>query len=98
MKETRRAAIYAAVISGLAAFLATLPASAQSLGGNYPQTCRTMNGRLVCTPADRSTGWAGTRAYERWGDGSPASGSSAPSQHHFPYTMGSYHTWYGFGR
>ena len=98
MKQTRRTAIYAAIISGLAASLATLPAPAQSLGGNYPQACRNVNGRLVCTEANRSAGGAGTHAYERWGNGTPAYGSSAPSEHHFPYTMGSYRTWYGFGR
>jgi hypothetical protein len=98
VKQTLGAPSCIAIIAGAALSLAALPAPAQSLGGSSWQNCQTVNGRLVCPQRDRSAGGAGNRAYDRWDNGSPAAGSGSSSQHQFPYNVGSYHTWYGFGR
>jgi len=98
VKQSRGARTYIATIAGVALFLAALPAPAQSPGGSSWQNCQTVNGRLVCTQGNRSAGGVGNRAYERWDNGSPAAGSGSSTQHQFPYSVGSYHTWYGFGR
>jgi hypothetical protein len=98
VKQTRRGRTYIGIIAGAALSLAALPAPAQSLGGSYGQNCQTVNGRLVCTQGNRAAGGVGNRAYDRWDNGSPASGSGAPDGYQFPHNVGSYHTWYGFGR
>jgi len=98
VKQTLRGRTYIGIIAGVALSLAALPAPAQSLGGSSWQSCQTVNGRVVCTQGNRSAGSVGNRAYEQWDNGSPASGSGSSSQHQFPYNVGSYHTWYGFGR
>jgi hypothetical protein len=83
-----------------AALLAqTLPAAAQ-WGSRYgAQTCRTVRGRFVCSYAYGSRGAAGGHAYERWSDGSAASGSgSSLDTYRFPQYLGGRDLWYGFGR
>ena len=96
--QTRTAQTYLAIIAGAALSLAARPAPAQSLGGSYGQTCQTVNGHLACQRVDRPAAGYGYRAYERWDNGAPAYGSSAPDRYPFRDSVGSYHTWYGFGR
>jgi hypothetical protein len=98
---TRAARIYTAIIAGLALSLAALPAPAQTAGGYYGQNCQYSGGRWVCPRGNWGADGYGARPYDRWDNGTPASGfgsGSSSSQHQFPYTTGSYHTWYGFGR
>jgi hypothetical protein len=97
VKRIRDAGRYVAIVAGMALSLAAAPASAQTSGGYYPSSCRTINGHFVCNRSDGSGGAAGGHAYERWDNGSAATGSSAPERHYYPHSWGGYSTWYGFG-
>ena len=83
-----------------AALLAQIaPAAAQWAGSYGAQACTNVRGRLVCSNAYRSPGGAGSHAYDRWSDGSPAiGGGSSPNGYQFPQYLGGHNAWYGLGR
>ncbi len=88
----------AMAIAAIVLLWQTLPAAAQS-GSGYAQTCRTNRGYIACDNAHASSGEVGSHAYERWGDGSPATGRSGSADaYHFPQYLGGHNAWYGFGR
>ena len=90
---TQAAAIAAVALSS------QLPAALAQSAGQYAQTCRTIRGRVVCSYPARSSSVAGTHAYDRWSDGSPAlGGSGSPDAYRFPQYLGGHNAWYGLGR
>ena len=83
-----RGMIVAGVLS-----LAAAPVWAQS-----PGTARFIDW-CANTPASSASAACGHKAYERWGDGSPARAAGAASRRDPPrYFTGGYSRFYGFGR
>ena len=82
-----------------AAAVWTIPVAAYNIA--YAQAdCRALsrseNFRAIsCGGTERS---AGNRAYERWQDGTPATGVSAAQPNAFPQYFRGYNSLYGFGR
>jgi hypothetical protein len=94
-RRTRVATIAAAALLAQA-----LPAAAQSGSSYDAQTCRYVRGSLVCRGANWSRSAPGTHAYDRWSNGSPATGSgtSPYGGYQFPQYLGGHNSWYGLGR
>ena len=90
--KTSAAMLVAATVSLLA-----VPALAQSLGRDT-QYCRNVGGRLVCSPANASSG---ARPYEHWDNGASAQASGSSSAYRYrpdPLALGRPNTLYGFGK
>jgi len=98
--------IYRGTIIGLALALAAPAAIAQTQpsGGSSPTVCQTINGRVTCRSANRTTGVPGRHAYERWNDDSVTGGSANPAPAaprappRFHTYIGGYNAGYGFGK
>ncbi len=88
----------AAAIAAIVLLWQALPAAAQN-GRTSAQTCRNNRGYVVCDDAYSSRAAGGAHAYERWSDGSAATGrSGAADTYEFPQYLGGHNAWYGFGR
>jgi hypothetical protein len=83
----------------VAAALLAQAVPAQAASSYDAQTCRYLRGHLVCRDANSSRSVAGTHAYDRWSNGSPATSSGTSTYgYQFPQYLGGHNSWYGLGR
>jgi hypothetical protein len=91
-------------IVGMTLALAAPAAPAQTTGVADPTVCKQVNGQTACRQVTRSKAAPGSHAYERWSDGSPATGEASsatqtprPPARYGRY-IGGYNAGYGLGR